>query len=206
MTDTILTITAKQANAATTGTKVDTPSERVARLYASPGGPLMAWLIDERHRRGEDYKAMARHLGVTYGYINQLRSGVRRPEHISQEMTLSCARYLGVPPIVVMVVAGKIRMSDFLQPREEEEASVSRAVQRMLNDPAIRQMLPADVQAMPLEAQRTLVMMYGEVTGHDLFGMRQLPEMVRWLQRAATLHDESTGAAVRGHRDAVGMR
>lgn len=181
--------------------RTETPSERVARLYASPGGPLMGWLFDECRRRREDYKQIAVHLGVTYGYISQLRSGLRRAEHISHDVAVACARYLGVPPIVVKLVAGKFGMSDFVHPQVDEEAVLDRAVERMLDDPAVRPLLPVDMSVLPVEAKRALVTMYSEVSGHDLLGLRQMPEMVRWLQRAATLHDESSGETVRGHRD-----
>ncbi len=184
-----------------TGAREDTPSERVARLYASPGGPLIGWLFDECRRRREDYKQLAAHLGVTYGYIYQLRSGLRRTEHISNYVAVACARYLGVPPIVVKLIAGKFGMSDFVHPQVDEPTFLDRAVERMLDDPAVRPLLPVDMSVLSLEAKRALVTMYSEVSGHDLLGLRCLPETVRWLQRAAMLHDESSGEVVRGHRD-----
>ena len=139
MTDDTLLVEAKQTDASTAG---ESPSERMARLYASPGGPLMVWLVVECEKRREDNMALARHLGVTYGYINQLLSDIRRPEHMRQEMTAACARYLGVPPIVIKLVAGRIPMADFVQLPRGEVTSVGRAVDRMLDDPAIRQRLP----------------------------------------------------------------
>ena len=92
--------------------------ERVSRLYASPGGPLIGWLFDECRRRRQEYREMAACLGVTYGYVNQLRSGLRQARHISDDFAVSCAHYLGVPPVVVKMVAGRIPMSDFVTPRE----------------------------------------------------------------------------------------
>ena len=52
----------------------ETPKERVERLYAVDGGPLLGWLMDEAQLRGQLLNEMASALGVTYGYINQLRS------------------------------------------------------------------------------------------------------------------------------------
>lgn len=70
-------------------------SERNARaqaLYAAPGGPLMGWLCNEAVRRSHDMQAMAKALEVTYGYISQLRNGLRSTESISQEFAASCAK------------------------------------------------------------------------------------------------------------------
>jgi transcriptional regulator with XRE-family HTH domain len=184
-----------------TASATETPEERVTRLYATPGGPLIGWLYDECRRRGHDYRQMAEALGVTYGYINQLRSGLRQLKQISDEFAVNCARYLGVPPVVVKMIAGRIPMSDFVFPHESMETSVDRAMAQMLDDPVARHVLPADMSRLSLEAKQSLVAMYLECSGRDLLGARQLPELVRWLQRAATIHDESEGEAMRGHRD-----
>lgn len=142
-----------QANPATSQKKY-TPSpaaveeskeERVSRLYASPGGPLIGWLFDECRRRRQEYREMAACLGVTYGYVNQLRSGLRQARHISDDFAVSCAHYLGVPPVVVKMVAGRIPMSDFVTPREPEEDALDRAMAQMLDDPVARRNLPADM-------------------------------------------------------------
>lgn len=175
--------------------------ERVSRLYASPGGPLIGWLFDECRRRRQEYREMAACLGVTYGYVNQLRSGLRQARHISDDFAVSCAHYLGVPPVVVKMVAGRIPMSDFVTPREREEDALDRAMAQMLDDPVARRNLPADMSELTLSAKRALVAMYIEASGRDVFGMHQLPEMVRWLQRAAAIHDESEAEVLRGHRD-----
>mgnify|MGYP001600330484 FL=1 len=63
----------------------ESKADRVERLYQSPGGPLMGWVFDEAHTRGHDVKEMAQALGVTYGYINQMRNGIRSTEGISQD-------------------------------------------------------------------------------------------------------------------------
>jgi len=179
----------------------ETAEERVSRLYASPGGPLIGWLYDECRRRRQEFRQMADELGVTYGYINQLRSGLRHVRQISDEFAVSCARYLGVPPVVVKMIAGRIPMSDFVHPHVPLEDALDRAMAQMLDDPVARHVLPADMSGLSLEAKQSLVAMYMECSGRDLLEARQLPELVRWLQRAATIHDESEGEAMRGHRD-----
>lgn len=179
----------------------ETPTERVTRLYATQGGPLIGWLYDECRRRGQDFRQMADELGVTYGYINQLRSGLRLVCNISDEFAVNAARYLGVPTVVVKVIAGRIPMSDFVHPQESEADALDRAMAQMLDDPVARCALPADLHGLPLDAKRALVAMYVESSGRDLLGMHHLPAMVRWLQRLAEIHDESEGEAVRGNRD-----
>jgi hypothetical protein len=175
----------------------ETPEERAQRLYAGKGGPLVSWLLDEAHRRQQTYRDMAYDLQVTYGYINQLRSGLRSVENISHEFAKSCALYLGVPTIVVKLIAGNIRMSDFGWPSLTEEEVIDRAYRRMASDPSVKPALPAQADVLTHAAKKALVMMYSDASGVDLLGARQLPDIVHWLQRAAVLRDAREGEAMR---------
>jgi transcriptional regulator with XRE-family HTH domain len=116
--------------------------DRVERLYDLPGGPLIGWLEDDADKRGHDFKELADALGVTMGYILQLRSGIRRVPDITHDFCASCAKYLGIPPIAVKVLAGVIRLSDFLNPAQTEEEVIERAIRKMQDDPVIRQSVP----------------------------------------------------------------
>jgi transcriptional regulator with XRE-family HTH domain len=174
---------------------------RVMRLYNAPGGPLLGWLTDEAHSRGFSQGELAAKLGVTYGYIAQLRSGHRQVHSISHGFATACARFLGVPTVVVLLLSGFLTMSDFAFTRESEEQVLERAIRQVQSDPHIRAALPFDLALLPADAQRAIALLYNESTGADLFRLRELPECARWLQRAAVVHDENLFAAEAGHRD-----
>ena len=40
--------------------------------------------------------------------------------------------------------------------------------------------------------------MYAETAGHEIFGHRELPSIVRYLQRAAMFHDANEAKALEG--------
>lgn len=174
----------------------ETSEQRVLRLYDADGGPLIGWLHDECNRRGHTQREMADELGVTYSYIYQLRTGARQTEHISPEVAKTCARYLGVPPIVVKLLAGAVPMSDFVWPSQSEEAVIDRALDSMKVDAIARMLLPANVKALPLAAKRSLVLMYSESSRQDVLGVRHLPEVLQWLQRAVVIHDDNAARAM----------
>lgn len=153
----------------------DSAEERVASIYSSAGGPLVGWLLDECKQRGQLPGDMAQELGVTSGYINQLRSGLRKSENISREFAVSCARYLGVPPVVVMIVSGRISMQDFVCPTQPPEPVLQRAFNAMLEDPVVRALLPADVGHLNADARQALVRLNGNTTGHDVRGCESCP-------------------------------
>ena len=163
---------------------------RAKELYAAPGGPLMGWLCEEAKRRRDSMQTLAKSLGVTYGYISQLRNGFRSTASISQEFAFASAQYLGVPTVVVKLLAGNIRIRDFMFPNEDEESLLNRALGRVRTDPVVGAALPENVEDLPIEAKRALVLMYGEASGTDPLGARRLPEIVHWLQRASLLYAE----------------
>ena len=197
-------VSGKAAQSMADSGQLETAAERVVRLCGSEGGALTGWLSDEARRRHQEPQEMARQVGVTCGYLSQLRQGIRRPEDISHDFAVGCARYLGVPAIVVKLVSGSIRISDFAFPGESEEQLIDRAVRAMQDDPQMRASLPGEMVRLPLEVKKVLVAMYAQTSAQDVFGLHELPETVRWLQRAAVLHVENELEAMAGHRDSSG--
>jgi len=175
----------------------ETAEARVARIYKAPGGPLMGWLEDEARRRNQTAEDMADALGVTYGYVVQLHRGIRTTVDLSRPLVQSCARYLGVPAIVVKLVAGIIDIRDFAFPYETEEQQVERALRCMLDDPKVRASMPVRLDDLPLEAKKAIVLLHAESNEQDVFRVRHLPTILRWLQRAAMEHNESELEAYR---------
>nr|WP_315232416.1 hypothetical protein [uncultured Albidiferax sp.] len=166
----------------------ESKSERVTRLYQTPGGPLIGWLFDECRRRQSQLGDMAKELGVTYGYINQLRNGIRSTEDVGQAFCEAAAVYLGTPPIVVKLLANQVKLRDFSPRVETEEESIDRAIRQMMDDPKIRQ-AGFDMQSLDFHSKRMLVLMYGEVTSSDIFGTSELPNILYWLHRSVEIHD-----------------
>ena len=165
--------------------------ERVARLYRSEGGALVGWLVDEARRRGLGMQDMANEVGVTVGYISQLRTGRRPIENVSREFVYACAGFLGVAPVVVMVVAGCIRLSDFSPPDVSEGERLDRTLHAALADPRLRAAFPEALPLLAPDAKRALVLMYSALSGQDFMRFSELPDSVRWLRRAAACHDDN---------------
>jgi transcriptional regulator with XRE-family HTH domain len=55
---------------------------------------------------------LANALLVTTGFLSQLESGIRPTAEINNDFARACAKYLRVPAIVVMLVAGSISHAD----------------------------------------------------------------------------------------------
>lgn len=172
-------------------TMEETPEQRVRRLYASQSGPLLSWLFDECHRRGQTRQQLAAALDVTYGYVHQLQVGLRQMRNLSDNVVRACANYLGVPPIVVKLLSGAVTVRDFAWPEQDEEEVVNRTLATMRSDPVAAAMLPPDVAEQPFPVRRSLALLYAEGTGLDVLGARNLPRLLHYLQRAALVHAEN---------------
>ncbi|WP_427913953.1 hypothetical protein ACPWT1_03060 [Ramlibacter sp. MMS24-I3-19] len=88
--------------------------ERWKRLYAAAGGPLVGWLFEEASNRSWDIADLARELRVTVGYLAQLQAGIRDCANISHDFAAACAVFLQVPAVVVLIVAGQLKLIDFV--------------------------------------------------------------------------------------------
>lgn len=141
-------------------------SERWKRLYAAPGGPLMGWLFEEAETRGLRVQELASELSVTTGYLMQLRNGVREAVHISYDFAVACAMFLEVPTVVVLVLAGRLTLVDFVG-ASHFERWVESTVGHEEADPV---QLACGVQVGPKE-------------------LRLLPLMVEALHSAASVHE-----------------
>jgi transcriptional regulator with XRE-family HTH domain len=179
----------------------ETAGERAARLYRAKGGVLIGWLLDEARVRGLTQNEMATALGVTCSYINQLATGVRQVKDISHDFCVTCARFLGVPPIAIKILSGGVRMSDFLHPTESEDQGIERAIRAIQSDPIIQQAVTVDLNALSFDAKKAVVQMYVQFSNQDVLNLKDLPEIVDWCQRATTLRDSREFEERAGHSD-----
>jgi transcriptional regulator with XRE-family HTH domain len=135
------------------------------------GGPLMAVLMQSARERDQTLADLAAELDVTYGYIVQMRNGARSSANISDAFAARCARYLGLPRLTVLMLAGRVTSADFFEEDALNYMSLTRAYEHIRSDPYWGPRAPALSKE---EAERhpgllTLaVWLYEDVTGTTL--------------------------------------
>ncbi|MNR71721.1 hypothetical protein D3C71_23990 [compost metagenome] len=153
-----------------------------------------AYLISALHRRadelGQTLNEMCRHLGVTYGYINQMRNGLRSTKAISEDFSYNCARYLGVPRMTVLVLAGVVSMEDLYARVNLWQAEVPRAMAYLCEDMEWGPLVTQEIREGSPQTQYLVLRLYEDATGRKL-----LPERLD-LQKLA----ESFGL-IRAYRE-----
>lgn len=151
---------------------------RVRRLYSASGGPLLAWLREERLTRGETPDQFCAKLGTTPAYLRELWQAPEKVKDISADFARSCGAYFGVPPIVVKVLAEQVTLADFVCSSDAEDEAIDRVRQVLLTKPL----------ALQTDATWALERMYERFSDTDLFGLRWLPGILEWLEPAVQVH------------------
>lgn len=152
---------------------------------SKPGGLLMAMLFGRAQQLGQTGQEMALELGVTYGFIGQLRSGVRQTCNVDDRHLLRMAEYLGVPKVVVLLAAGKLNVDDFFEDDScFSDGILNAALQIMAQDPVCGIPLPADAYKASYELKVYLITLYEATTGRRILRTRWLPdEAINFLDR-----------------------
>jgi len=130
---------------------------RKAELQQMPR--LIDWLYRTAAARGQTKAEMSQQIGVTFGYVRQLATGVRLVEQVSGDFCRACANYLDIPPVAVMLAAGRITLQDFLMPEVERAPGwqLTAGLERIAADPLVGCLMPQEVWDAPDPVKQLLV-------------------------------------------------
>lgn len=141
---------------------------------AQLSSPLIEVLEEAAKRKGLNKQQLAESLGVTYGYLAQLKSAIRDPKNISDAFAEGCAAFLGIPRIKVLLLAGRVRPSDFYEIGSEEEfrLNVWKALDFIKADTEWGVVFPYELLASNADpaVQQFVVLLYEKATGKVLLG------------------------------------
>lgn len=135
---------------------------------ARPGTLLLGALLQRAHERGQPLDDMARELGRTYGYINQLRTGLRSVSQIPDDFAMECANYLNVPRHTVLMMAGRITPSDMFESTEMKARQIEQAMLFIAKDPAWGPLVTPELQQCAMDSQYCLVRLFEKATNKVL--------------------------------------
>jgi hypothetical protein len=161
------------------------PPQRTRGTVRQEDPPLMRALLREAQRRGHQLQQMADSLGCTYGYVSQLRTGIREPQHIGQEFAQKAAAYLGVPTVLVKLLAGRLALGDFAWPQRSREEDIADGLAALRDDPVLGALVPDALYQAASEVQEFVSALYMECAEQHPHRVRALPRMLDYLQRAA---------------------
>lgn len=151
---------------------------------ARPGGTLLSMLIHRANELGHQLGDMARELNVTYGYISQLRSGLRKTEHISDHFANACALYLGAPRMTVLLASGRVKPEDVFSDPVEMVSMLPRAIKFIQSDPKYGPLMPPDLMHADQRLQYFIVTLFEDASGKTLLpGRANESEIAQQIQQ-----------------------
>jgi hypothetical protein len=151
-------------------------SGRIDEMERSrPGGPLMGALLSCANERADSVAELAAGLDVTPGYLNQLRSGVRKVSTISDVFSQACAAYLAVSRGQVLMLAGRVTPADFFPVGDSYEQDVTRALGFVCEDPAWAPLITGELRKSGLDSRYAIVRLYEVATNTCLMQHRINP-------------------------------
>jgi hypothetical protein len=133
-----------------------------------PGKLLIDALFQCASKQDLSLNDLAEKLGVTHGYINQLKNGIRCVPKISLEFSQSCADFLQVPRITVLILAGKMTAEDFVSPFPTSAREIASAFNFLLANPEFGHLITNEQRASSFETKYLLVKMFEKATGTKL--------------------------------------
>lgn len=139
----------------------------------APGAPLLALLLQASNTRGLSIRELAEdHLGLTYSHFALLRKGERSISNISDDTTAKIAKFLGLPKVIVMIAAGRLKVEDFYPDPVLLDQQLGPALEFIQRDPELGLSLPLSAFVAELDLRRFIVLLYEKASGKTLLPNR----------------------------------
>jgi transcriptional regulator with XRE-family HTH domain len=159
-----------------TGDEAATEEQAKRRVWAvlteeerkRPGAVLLGWLFRAANDQNLNLQELAKALDVSYGYISQLRGGVREVRGVSGQFLGNCAAFLRVPRISVMIAAGVVSVEDFFDNPEQFDAEIDTALHYIAQDATFGAMMPVDLMDASKQTKMFVIQLYQQATGRKL--------------------------------------
>lgn len=132
-----------------------------------PGAEMLAALYQKANEDGLNLRELAVALDVTYGYIHQLKTGLRAIPQISDEFATNVARYLKKPKSYVLALAGKTSQADdFTEDTLDGELDTAFGV--MYKDKTYGGNMPLSLKSLGRRERLYIVKLYEAASGKKL--------------------------------------
>ncbi len=150
---------------------------------------LLKALVAQAAKRGETLAGLAKILGVSYERLAQWRRGDADIRTANARVHRRAGHYLGLPPVVVLVMAGVVNLEDFVWPATEAlPKRLARELERLRQDPFLGPFVPAKLTVADPEVQLFVAFLFHELAGEPV----QVVPNHRWLN---ALHQVTVVAA-----------
>lgn len=147
--------------------------------------PLLRALVHESRRRSQTLRQLAEILGVDYRRLAQWRSDEGSIARAHRSVFERAARYLQLPYVLILLLAGAIKLQDLVWPdgnKEMLDRRIRGGIEQLRTDPVYGGAVPVELEQAPRNVKLFVLFLYDQAQG-DTPGNEK---PVRWL---STLSD-----------------
>lgn len=149
--------------------------------------PLLRVLVAEATRRGDTLSSLAKTLGVTYERLAQWRRSESDIGNARGAVHENAAKYLGLPTVLVLVLAGVVTLEQFIWPQKGSSSErVAREIERLRQHPFVGPFAPPELASAAPSVKLFVVFLFHELC---IDSVRMEPTY-RWL---TALHQAAVG-------------
>lgn len=140
----------------------------IPELLKSPS-MLIAALVSCAVQRGHRMEQLAKALGISNGYLGQLRSGQRPVDRTAPPFSGAAAKYLGIPRASALMLAELplegLKEEDLLEANALPVDQVRQAMEAIAEDNIYGPLVTEDIKGSSLETQYTFIRYIESKTG-----------------------------------------
>lgn len=172
-------------------------SSRASRSAPPPvvldDDPLLRILVAKATSRGQPLKSLAQELGVSYGRLAQWRREKTAMRMAHRSVHTRAARYLGIPTVLALVLAGVVSLEDFVLPGPESlDERLSAQIEEMRHDPFFAAFVPTALVSVAPEVRLFIAFLYRQARGIPNAQQQGLPWVTDLHQAVVALQELQT--------------
>lgn len=153
---------------------------------------LLRALVAQATRRGETLGGLAKALGVSYERLAQWRRGDADIRSAQASMHIRAGQYLGLPTVLILVLAGVISLEQFVWPAKDAlPQRLAQELERLRQHPFLGPFVPPELTSAEPAVKLFVAFLFHELSGGPEGNMPSF----RWLN---ALHQASAGKASSG--------
>lgn len=154
------------------------------------GRALASQLESRMNEGGSTVTAIAKQLGISQSYLSQLLAGDKAFTGMDNQVLRVIANFLGIPPVICFLLAGKLQNTDFIDPGVELNDQVKRALGVIAESPyALEAAVNAkELTELPESVKLFLVLLYQAATGSELISPKKRWPWIADMPESVSIH------------------
>ncbi len=155
---------------------------------------LLDALVAQATRRGETLASLARHLGVSYERLAQWRRGEADIRHAKSAVHERAGQYLGIPTVLVLVLAGIVKAEQFVWPSRDALAPrLEQELERLRQHPLLGPFVPQELRHATPAVKLFVAFLFHELSGNFEGGPRPNFRWLNALQQVTNASAQAVG-------------